>query len=81
MAVGGCDLWAKARTGSTDVGRAESYALAGDKEKAYKSLERAYQDHELAFSYTVADPIFLNLRSDERFNRLAHYKSGEDTRK
>jgi DNA-binding winged helix-turn-helix (wHTH) protein/tetratricopeptide (TPR) repeat protein len=65
-----------ARTGSTDVGRAETYALAGDKEKAYSWLERAYQDHEFAFSYTVADPIFVNLRGEERFNRLAHYKSG-----
>src|SRR5260370_34239101 len=65
-----------ARTGSTDVGLAESFALAGDNEKAYHWLERAYQDHELAFSYAVVDPIFVSLRSDERFDRLVHYKSG-----
>jgi len=70
-----------ARTGSAAVECAESYALAGDKEKAYHWLERAYRDHEFAFSYTVGDPMFVNLRSDERFGRLAHYKSGQDTSK
>ena len=66
-----------ARTGSTDVGLAESYALAGDHEKAYHWLERAFQDHEFAFAYTIADPLFVDLRVDERFNRLAHYKSAQ----
>ena len=68
-----------ARSGSTSVGCAESYALTGDTEKAHYWLERAYQEHEFAFSYTVADPIFVNLRGDERFNRLGHYKSGYAT--
>ena len=66
-----------ARTGATDVGLAESYALAGNEEKAYRWLERAFQDHEFAFAYTIADPVFVDLRGDERFNRLAHFKSGE----
>ena len=65
-----------ARSGSDDVGCAEGYALAGDREKAYYWLERAYQEHQFAFPYTVADPVFVNLRGDERFDRLAHYKSG-----
>ena len=65
-----------ARTGATDVGLAESYALAGDNQKAYHWLELAFQDHEFAFAFTVADPLFVGLRGDERFNRLAHYMSG-----
>ena len=65
-----------ARTGSAYVERAESYALAGDREKAYQWLERSYQEHQFMFPYTIADPIFVNLRSDERFNRLGHFESG-----
>ena len=65
-----------ARTGSAYVECAESYALAGEKEKAYRWLEGSYQEHQFMFPYTIADPIFVNLRGDERFTRLAHYKSG-----
>ena len=66
-----------ARTGATGVELAESYALAGDHEKAYHWLERAFQDREFGFAYAIADPLFADLRGDERFNRLAHYKSGQ----
>jgi len=69
------------RTGSAPVECAESYALAGDKEKAYHWLERAFQDHEFAFAYTIADPLFVDLRVDERFTRLRHYEAGYDTSK
>ena len=64
------------RTGSAYVECAESYALAGDKEKAYEWLERSYREHQFMFPYTNADPIFVNLRGDERFARLARYRSG-----
>src|SRR3989441_1605487 len=56
-----------ARTGSTSVGCAESYAFTGDNEKGHYLLGRAYQENEFGFFYTVADPIFVNLRGHERF--------------
>src|SRR2546428_5485365 len=55
-----------ARTGATDVGLAESYALAGNEEKAYHWLERALPDHEFAFAHTIPDPGFLGFRGDGR---------------
>ena len=47
------------------------YAGLGDKDKAFESLERAYQEKSLELSWHIkADLRIDNLRSDPRFQRL-----------
>jgi len=49
---------------------AATYALLGEKDKAFDWLEKAYQNHDQDCIYLKSDPIFDPLRSDPRFPNL-----------
>ena len=49
---------------------AEAYAGAGDPERAFEWLERAYEQREPALLGIGVDPSFDGVRSDPRFARL-----------
>jgi TolB-like protein len=46
------------------------YATLGDKDSAFKWLERANNDHDLLVVRVKYDPRFVNLRGDPRFDDL-----------
>ena len=49
------------------------YAGLGDKETAFKFLERAYRERSLDVTWHIkADPRIDNLRTDPRFRSLLH---------
>ena len=52
------------------AGLAVLYAALGDKEMAFKSLERAYTAHDSQLQYLKVDPRCDSLRSDPRFANL-----------
>jgi hypothetical protein len=52
-------------------GVAAAYALAGDKDNAFKWLDKAYQERDGAtITLLKCDPGFKNLRGDPRFSDL-----------
>jgi len=51
-------------------GLAVLYTRLGEKEKAIQSLERAYQERELAMTEIGVEPALDSLRSDSRFQTL-----------
>jgi len=46
---------------------ASTYALLGQKESAFRWLDRALRVHEVSVVYVQAEPTFQSLRSDERW--------------
>ena len=48
------------------------YARQGDRDTALRSLERAYQEHSPWLNFMACEPAFDSLRSDLRFQKLAH---------
>jgi TolB-like protein/Flp pilus assembly protein TadD len=46
------------------------YAALGDKEAAFASLEKAYQEHDLQLQFLKVDPSFDPLRDDPRYPEL-----------
>ena len=46
------------------------YAAIGDKDQAFKWLERLYQDRAFDIAYLQVDPFFDTLRNDSRFTDL-----------
>jgi TolB-like protein/Flp pilus assembly protein TadD len=46
---------------------AEAYSVLGDKEEAFKWLERAYRDRDYFMRWIKIDPQLDNIRSDPRF--------------
>lgn len=46
------------------------YAVLGDKEGAFASLEKSYEAHDLQLQYLKIDSHYDSLRSDPRFNDL-----------
>lgn len=46
------------------------YVGLGEKEKAFASLEKAFEAHDLQMQFLGVDPAFDDLRSDPRFNDL-----------
>jgi TolB-like protein/Flp pilus assembly protein TadD len=44
-----------------------AYAMAGDKERAFALLEKAYQQHDPSLANLKVDPGFDSLRSDPRY--------------
>jgi hypothetical protein len=46
------------------------YAQLGDKDRAFESLERCYNEHCRYISYLTAQPDFDSLRSDRRYKEL-----------
>lgn len=49
---------------------AKIYAGMGDKNKAFESLENAYQQHAMSLAAILTDETVENLRSDPRFKSL-----------
>ena len=58
--------------GGLSGGSAALYAMAGDKDRAFDMLERAYDRRELWLVYLKVDPAWDNLRTDPRFQNLLH---------
>lgn len=46
------------------------YVGLGENDRAFESLERAYQEHDGRLAWILADPSFEPLRSDPRFRVL-----------
>ena len=60
-------------TGNTYVAPADlgmSFAVIGEKERAFAWLEKAYQQHDPALAQLKVDPSVDNLRSDPRYPAL-----------
>jgi tetratricopeptide (TPR) repeat protein len=51
-------------------GVAEVYVALGDKEEAFRWLERAYEERSSALAYIKVEPRLDQLRSDARFRDL-----------
>jgi eukaryotic-like serine/threonine-protein kinase len=47
-----------------------TYAILGEKERAFEWLDRAYEDRSEDLLYVNVDPSFRSLRSDSRFQNL-----------
>jgi hypothetical protein len=45
-------------------------AALGERDQAFASLEKAYDQHDLQLQYLGADPAYDPLRSDTRFQDL-----------
>jgi tetratricopeptide (TPR) repeat protein len=56
--------------GSPSYFAAEVYAAMDQKEKALQLLQKAFTDHEVEMVWLKADPLFLSLHSDPRFQKL-----------
>jgi serine/threonine protein kinase/Tfp pilus assembly protein PilF len=48
------------------------YAGLGDKDEAFRSLEKGYEQHSVGILYLAADPFWDGLRSDPRYADLVH---------
>jgi serine/threonine protein kinase/Tfp pilus assembly protein PilF len=48
----------------------EAYMRMGEKEKAFDSLEKAYDEHDSGLVSVAVDPLFDSVRSDGRFRDL-----------
>jgi tetratricopeptide (TPR) repeat protein len=46
------------------------YAGLGEKDQAFKWLERAFEDRDIWLMNLKVDPVLKNLRSDQRFESL-----------
>lgn len=46
------------------------HAALGDREEAFASLDEAYSEHDASLAFLKVDPLFDNLRSDERFRSI-----------
>jgi hypothetical protein len=46
------------------------YAGLGDKDEAFRLLEKGYQEHAAAMLYLAVDPFWNVLRSDPRYTDL-----------
>jgi TolB-like protein/DNA-binding winged helix-turn-helix (wHTH) protein/Tfp pilus assembly protein PilF len=46
------------------------YAVLGENDRAFESLERAYSEHDLQLQYLSADPFLNSLSSDARYQNL-----------
>ena len=61
-----------AKPGYNPAGVAENYALLGDKDNAFRWLEKAYQQHASELIFLKVDPEWDGLRSDPRYADLIH---------
>jgi len=52
--------------------KATGYAAIGDADRAFLSLERAFQARSAGLIYLQIEPGYLPLRSDPRFGELVH---------
>ena len=65
---------------AADYGVAYNYAVRGDKDEAFKWLDRAFDSHDLHLKFLNEDPTFLTLRSDPRFAALERRIGAAKTR-
>jgi adenylate cyclase len=49
---------------------AYNYAVRGDKDEAFKWLNRAFDNHDPHLQFLNEDPLFRTLHSDPRFAAL-----------
>ena len=47
------------------------YVGMGDLDNAFKQLEKSYNEHFASLAYLTTDPLYTDLRRDERFADLA----------
>lgn len=52
------------------IDTARAYALVGDKDNAFASLEKAFAEHDTQLIWLKVDPRYDNIRSDARFPAL-----------
>jgi hypothetical protein len=57
--------------GSAASGLAMNYAFRGDKDQAFKWLNRAQENRDLHLQFLNEDPAFRTLHADPRFAELA----------
>ncbi len=58
--------------GGLSGGTAALYSIIGARDEAIARLQRAYERHEIWLLYINVDPVWDNLRSDPRFQKLVH---------
>jgi hypothetical protein len=46
------------------------YAGLGDKDEAFRLLEKGYEEHSASMPYLAVDPFWYGMRSDPRFAEL-----------
>jgi serine/threonine-protein kinase len=51
---------------------ADVYAWRGEKDEAFKWLERAYRQHDAGVTFVVYDQFLNSLRRDPRYKALMH---------
>jgi hypothetical protein len=51
---------------------ARIYAIAGDYDRAFKWLEKAYKEHACSLVFLAHEPCYESLRGDPRFADLLH---------
>ena len=49
---------------------ANLYIYLGDKEQAFRWLEKAYEEHSVALTSLKVNPLYDSLRDDARFTDL-----------
>ncbi|MFZ0886159.1 MAG: protein kinase [Candidatus Acidiferrales bacterium] len=59
-------------TGSLPANAAVGYALAGNRDKAFENLEKAYTDRDDEITAVIRFPAFDTLKSDPRWPALLH---------
>jgi tetratricopeptide (TPR) repeat protein len=67
------ELLAKSRNspiGSPSFYAAITYSVMGEKDKAIKSLEKAFNDHEIEMYWLKVEPLFKPLHGDPRFENI-----------
>ena len=65
---------------AADYGVAYNYVVRGDKDEAFKWLNRAFDNHDLHLKFLNEDPIFRTLHSDPRFAALGRRIEATKTR-
>ena len=65
---------------SAAYGVASNYAVRGDKDEAFKWLNRAFDNHDLHLQFLNEDPSFRQLHSDPRFAALGRKIDATKTR-
>jgi tetratricopeptide (TPR) repeat protein len=62
----------KNSAGSPFYFEAMAYTAMDDKEKAIKSLQKAYSEHEVDMVWLKVDPLFQLLHGDPQYEDLVH---------
>jgi len=71
-ATGYAEFMDAVSNGKLPANAAVAYALAGNRDKAFESLEKAYADHDDELTAVIRFPAFDHLKSDPRWPALLH---------